>query len=304
MQRRKFIANTGVVIIGMGVFGNINPSRQGFIGDTFTTTDILGPFYRPDAPLRKNINPKDFTGEILNLSGTIYKEDGKTPMPNCFIEIWQCKSDGYYDNLSDEYSYRGSQKVSADGKYHFTTTKPVPEPTDETLTIFRPAHIHLRISAIGQQDLITQIYFTNDPYLDSDPSTKSELTVNRILSLTKTKPNESELKFDIVLKKQFVPEDELFHKVSGVYKMSDRSQMEFYRNGDLLFYKTNNQIWGALSYAGNNTFIGGTNDTEAKFELSESNKANVQFRFIRRRKTEIEGTKIISYTNNNTGKGH
>ena len=71
--------------------------------------------------------------------------------------------------------------------------------------------------------------------------------------------------------------------------------MEFYREGDLLFYKTNNQIWGGLSYAGNNTFTGGVNDTEAKFELLPLGKANVQFRFIRRRKTELEGTKVLVY---------
>lgn len=71
--------------------------------------------------------------------------------------------------------------------------------------------------------------------------------------------------------------------------------MEFYRDGDLLFYKTNNQIWGGLSYAGNNTFSGGVDDTEAKFELLPQGKARVQFRFIRRRKLELEGTKILAY---------
>jgi hypothetical protein len=97
------------------------------------------------------------------------------------------------------------------------------------------------------------------------------------------------------LKKQYLPDDDLFYKVSGVYKMNNSTMMEFYRNGDLLFYKTNNQIWGGLSYAGNNTFSGGVNDTEAKFELLPNGRANVQFRFIRRRKIEAEGTKLLLY---------
>ena len=46
---------------------------------------------------------------------------------------------------------------------------------------------------------------------------------------------------------------------------------------------------------GNNTFLGGVEDTEARFELLPDGKAKVQFRFIRRRKLELEGTKILSY---------
>lgn len=295
MQRRKFIKDTSAIAIGIGVFGNISLANEGFIGDTPTTTDILGPFYRPGAPIRENLNPKNFDGEILHLSGTIFKEDGKTPMSNCLIEVWQCQANGLYDNISDEYFYRASQKISANGKYHFITTKPVPYPIEENSTSFRPAHIHMRISAIGQQDLVTQIYFSGDPYLASDPSTKSALTVNRILSVRKISSKESEIRFDIVLKKEYLPDDAIFRKVSGIYKMNNNSMMEFYRDGDLLFYKTNNQILGGLSYAGNNTFTGGVNDTEARFELLPQGKANVQFRFIRRRIIELEGTKVLVY---------
>jgi hypothetical protein len=76
---------------------------------------------------------------------------------------------------------------------------------------------NMRISSIGQQDLITQIYFPSDPYLESDPSTKSALAVNRILSIRKLNGGESKIRFDIVLKKEYVPNDAVFHKVSGVY---------------------------------------------------------------------------------------
>lgn len=295
MQRRKFVKHTSAFAFGLGVFGSVRWSEHGFVGDTPTTTDILGPFYRPGAPPRENLNPKDFKGEVLHLTGTVYKEDGKTPVPDCFIEIWQCQADGFYDNVSDEYVYRASQNVTSKGTYKFITTKPVAYPVEENSPVYRPAHIHMRVSALGQQDLITQIYFTGDPYLDGDPSTKSPLAVNRILSIRKRNGTESEINFDIVLKKEYLPDEAIFQKVSGVYKMNNNVMMEFYREGDLLFYKTNNQIWGGLSYAGNNTFIGGVNDTEAKFELLPQGRANVQFHFLRRRKIELEGTKILVY---------
>jgi catechol 1,2-dioxygenase len=296
VQRRKFIRNASTTALGIGVFGNIIGAKQGFVGDTPTTTDILGPFYRPGAPLRENLNPVDFTGEVLHLSGTIFKDDGKTPMTDCLIEIWQCLPNGLYDNISDEYLYRASQRVNTFGNYHFLTTKPISYAIEDNPTVFRPAHIHLRISAVGGQDLITQVYFTGDPYLDVDPSTKSALTINRILSIRKKGSNESEIRFDIVLKKEYLPDDALFHKVSGVYKMNNNLMMEFYRDGDFLFYKMNSQIWGSLSYSGNNTFTGGVDDTEAKFELLSQGETKVQFRFIRRRKLELEGTKVLFYT--------
>lgn len=295
MQRRRFIKNSGLVAIGLGVLGNIHWDKDHFAGDTPTTTDILGPFYRPGAPLRTNLNSPNFKGEILHLSGTIFMEDGKTPMNNCLIEIWQCQQDGLYDNVSDDFLYRGSQQVKTDGKYHFITTIPTPYPSDENPSVFRPAHIHMRISAIGQQDLITQVYLKGDPYLDTDPSTRSSLSINRILPLKKRGDTESELEFDIVLKKQYLPDEMVFHKVSGIYKMTDKSIMEFYRDGDFLFWKWNGQVRGGLSYNGNNTFVGGVNDTEAKFELQAKGNAKLQFRFERRRKFNLEGQKLINY---------
>ena len=77
--------------------------------------------------------------------------------------------------------------------------------------------------------------------------------------------------------------------------MSDKSIMEFYRDRDFLFWKWNGQVRGGLSYSGNNTFIGGVNDTEAKFELQPNGNAKLLFRFERRRKLILEGTKLINY---------
>ncbi len=48
---------------------------------------MLGPFYRPHAPFRKNLNPADFNGEELHISGRIMTEDGKSPISDYLIEI-------------------------------------------------------------------------------------------------------------------------------------------------------------------------------------------------------------------------
>lgn len=294
MYRRQLIQSTALSVVGLSVFGRVRWLDGVFTGDSPTTTDILGPFYRPGAPFRTNLNPTGYDGDVLHLSGTIFKKDGRTPAAKCLIEIWQCQADGFYDNLSDEFAFRASAKTGADGKYHFITMQPPPEPTDETKAIYRPAHIHLRISAEGQQDLITQIYFQGDELLPTDPSTKSPVAINRILEVKRLSEKESQLRFDVVLRGQLIPDEILFRRVCGLYKMSDGSMMEFYREGDLLFYKINGQIWGALSYQDNNTF-GGAN-TEASFELMKTGGAKLKYQFLRRREIRLEGNKVLAYT--------
>lgn len=298
MQRRKFIKETGMIAIGVGVFGNVTWSKDKFIGDTPTTTDVLGPFYRPGAPVRSNINPQGYTGQIFHISGTVFKADGKTPFKNSLIEIWQCDENKLYDNLSDEFKYRGSQKTGADGKYHFIGMHPIPYPAGENSEIWRPAHIHLLVSAEGQQDLITQIYLEGDPYLKKDIASSSPNAINRILKIARNNRNEEAVQFDIVMAKEFKPDDSVFEKLIGVYKMNDKSVMEFYRKGDLLFLKWNGQIREGLSYKGNNTFAGGIRDiTSANFQLQTNNavKVKVHFKTITEGEIDLEGNKTFKY---------
>lgn len=298
MQRRKFIKETGMIAIGVGVFGNVTWSKDKFIGDTPTTTDVLGPFYRPGAPVRSNINPQGYAGQIFHISGTVFKADGKTPFKNSLIEIWQCDENKLYDNLSDEFKYRGAQKTGADGKYHFIGMHPIPYPAGENSEIWRPAHIHLLVSAEGQQDLITQIYLEGDPYLKKDIASSSPNAINRILKIARNNRNEEAVQFDIVMAKEFKPDDSVFEKLIGVYKMNDKSVMEFYRKGDLLFLKWNGQIREGLSYKGNNTFAGGIRDiTSANFQLQTNNavKVNVHLKTITEGEIDLEGIKTFKY---------
>ena len=303
MQRRNFIKNTGVFAIGIGVFGRIQWDGNKFIGTTPTTTDILGPFYRPGAPVRININPSGFSGEVLHLSGSVFKEDGKTPFKNGLIEIWQCDHDQNYDNISDDFKYRGVQKTGTDGKYHFITTQPVAYPIKPGSTIMRPAHIHMRISGDGQQDLITQIYFKGDQYIEDDPCSSSPEAVNRIMSVVKNKQQDQQVTFDIIMKKEFKPDKTVFDRVSGLYTMNDNTVLEFYQDGDLLFMKWNGQIREGLWYKGNNEFSGGLDNRTVKFELQPGGNVKVKVLFITAikkeykeyRETNLEGIKTFKY---------
>lgn len=298
MERRKFFKETGMIAIGIGVLGKVAWGSDRFIGDTETTTDILGPFYRPGAPVRSNINSRDYTGKLFHISGTVFKEDSKTPFKNAVIEIWQCDENGVYDNTSAEYRYRGLQKTGADGKYHFIGMHPIPYPVAENSPIWRPAHIHLLISGEGQQDLITQIYLEGDPHLEKDMGSMSPQAVKRILKISRNSENEEAVHFDIVMAKEFKPDNTVFEKLVGVYKMNDNSSMEFYKKDDLLFMKWNSQIWEGLSYKGNNTFSGGAgNSAVVKFQLLAKSevKATVHLKSIIKGEIDIEGTRVFNY---------
>jgi protocatechuate 3,4-dioxygenase beta subunit len=299
MERRKFFKDTGVLAIGIGILGKVSWNGNMFVGDTETTTDILGPFYRPGAPVRSNINSKEYGGKLFHLSGTVFKEDGKTPFKNCQVEIWQCDEHGVYDNTSPDYRYRGAQKTGANGKYHFIGMHPIPYPLAEGSSIYRPAHIHLLISGEGQQDLITQIYLEGDPHLEKDMGSMSRQATKRILKISRNSNNEEAIRFDIVMAKEFKPDNAVFEKLAGVYKMNDKSVMEFYKKDDLLFFKWNSQIWEGLSYKGNNTFSGGSdNSTVATFELLTNStvKIKVNIKSITRGEVNLEGNRILNYS--------
>jgi hypothetical protein len=69
-----------MTVISISAFGTIPWNGKSFVGDTPTTTDILGPFYRPGAPFVSNLISSSSKGTPLNLTGTILQNDGKNPI--------------------------------------------------------------------------------------------------------------------------------------------------------------------------------------------------------------------------------
>ena len=293
MKRRQFIGQSSLLALSVGVFGKIKWDGEKYVGTDPTTTDILGPFYRPGAPFKTDLVQAGTKGEILHFSGTVFGKDGKTPLNGALVEIWHCNEDGVYDNTSDNYVYRASQKIPANGKYIFKTIMPVPYAAGQTLT--RPAHIHMRISAKGVQDLVTQIYFKGDKYIAGDISAKDASALNRILDMTRNAKNEIVVKFDIYLKEEYVLEATAFKKIVGLYEMSDKSMIEFYKDGDQLFAKINGQIMEAMDYKGDNSFAGGIGYVKAKFELLSDGSTKVKVTVTEDKPIEITGTKLLKY---------
>lgn len=105
-----------------------------------TGSDMLGPFYTPNAPLR------DKVGEGYLLTGVVRSAADCTPIPEAQIEVWMAGPDGEY---ADE--YRATLFSDQNGNYSFESHFPPPYSG-------RPSHHHLRVSADGYQTLVTQHY--------------------------------------------------------------------------------------------------------------------------------------------------
>ena len=293
MQRRTFIKNSTLTVISVSAFGVLNWNGKNFEGDTPTTTDILGPFYRPGAPMRTNLRLANSNGTPIVLKGYIFKEDGKTPINNALVEIWHCDENEVYDNTSDEYKYRGGQKTKTDGKYEFKSILPVPykaDPKDETS--WRPAHIHMRVSVTNQQDLITQIYFKGGKYLETDKWASAPQAVNRILNISKNKSGDSEIVFNVVMSKEIPLDKKVYDRVTGLFDIGNDNVIEFIKNDDLLFMKWNGQLSADLKYIGNNTFEGGIGFPKATFELLKDGGTKVVVVTVTK---TYNGTKYLKY---------
>lgn len=278
-------------VISISAFGVVNWNGKSFEGDTPTTTDILGPFYRPGAPLRTNLRLTGSKGIPIVLKGKIFKEDGKTPINNALVEIWHCDETEMYDNTSDEYNYRGGQRTKKDGTYEFKSILPVPyKAVPNNDATWRPAHIHMRVSVPGQQDLITQIYFKGGKYVDTDRWASAPQAVNRILTMSKNNSGESQIIFNVIMSKEIPLDKIVYDKVTGLYDVGDDNFIEFSKDDDLLFMKQNGQLVASLKYIGNNTFEGGQGYPKATFELQKEGIVKVEV------VTEIPTTKTYNGT--------
>jgi catechol 1,2-dioxygenase len=146
---------------------------------------IEGPYYVPNAPQRAwdgTIPMRDdepgtpllFTGQVRAVDGTV--------LPGAIIELWHADSLGFYSQFAPglpEWNLRGVFVANDEGRFRIETMRPAPYqiPTDGACGAlidaagwhaWRPAHLHLKVSAPGYELITTQLYFPGDPHNDDD----------------------------------------------------------------------------------------------------------------------------------------
>lgn len=153
--------------------------------DGSTASNVQGPFYVPGAPVLAppyDLASPDEPGEVLLVSGRVTDAATSTPLPAAILDVWQADANGLYSNQvaeMDEFHLRGKVPVAEDGTYRFQTVTPPPYeipkdgPVGRLLRAlgrhaYRPAHLHLKVTANGHRPLTTMVFFEGDDYLESD----------------------------------------------------------------------------------------------------------------------------------------
>jgi hydroxyquinol 1,2-dioxygenase len=148
-----------------------------------TSSSVLGPFHvlgAPELPVGGDLL-RDNDGMPLIIDGRVKDRQGRA-IAGANIEIWQTADNGLYSNQDPAqaaYNLRASMTVGDDGRYGLSTVRPAPYmvPTDgpvgELLNAtgrdaWRPSHLHFIIQAPGYRTLVTEVFPSDDPYLDKD----------------------------------------------------------------------------------------------------------------------------------------
>lgn len=160
---------------------------------------IEGPYYVPDAPAlaaRDTLPMRDDeAGTPLVWTGTVTSTDGSA-LAGAKVELWHADEAGLYSQFApgiDQWNLRGSFELGEDGAFEIRTIQPAPYqiPTDGSCGrliaaagwhAWRPAHLHVKVSAPGHELLTAQLYFPGDEHNDDDiaQAVKPELMLNPV----------------------------------------------------------------------------------------------------------------------------
>ena len=165
-----------------------------------TSVEVLGPFYKKNAPDNRVLREPGDPGVPLRVFGKVTNTRGES-VATASIDIWHADHNGHYDVAG--YRYRTKLRLKETSEYSIETVMPGHYPD-------RPAqHIHYLISAPGHKPLVTQAYFATDPYFEGDPDKnyrKGSIVENRelvrpVMLYEKPGVAHTAISFDICLEK-------------------------------------------------------------------------------------------------------
>jgi catechol 1,2-dioxygenase len=158
--------------------------NNGNNGQTETTANLLGPFWRMNSPRTENdasIIRSPTPGPALFVKCWVKDQSGK-PIAGAEVDIWHSSPEGFYeqqDPKQADMNLRGKFITDAKGYFGFRSVKPAGYPIPVNGPVgdlvragkrhnFRPAHLHFLIFKEGFKTLISQIYVNDDDRLETD----------------------------------------------------------------------------------------------------------------------------------------
>jgi hydroxyquinol 1,2-dioxygenase len=184
-QKSNATHNEVVLMAGsLGLSTLVCLLNNGNKGQTETTANLLGPFWRLDSPRTPNggsIVRSPTPGPELYVNAWVKDAKGQ-PISGAEVDIWQSSPEGYYENQDPnqaEMNLRGKFTTDKDGHIAFRSVKPagypipVHGPVGELIRAqgrhnMRPAHLHFLIYKPGYKTHISQVYVNDDKNLETD----------------------------------------------------------------------------------------------------------------------------------------
>ncbi|MCI0706451.1 MAG: intradiol ring-cleavage dioxygenase [Ignavibacteriae bacterium] len=146
----------------------------------------IPPFPPPPADISSTatVVTADEPGEWLNITGRVYKADGKTPYAGMVLYLYQTDASGVYNKTDNSWQrprLHAWVKTGKDGHYTINTIKPGAYPGRRD-----PAHIHVIVQLPGEHPKwIDDFLFERDPYL-SERDVKSAASKGTFSHIMKT----------------------------------------------------------------------------------------------------------------------
>jgi hydroxyquinol 1,2-dioxygenase len=158
--------------------------NNGNKGQTETTANLLGPFWRMDSPPTKNgdsIVRSPTPGPSLVVNAWVKDAQGN-PIVDAEVDVWQSSPEGFYENQDPgqaNMNLRGKFRTDENGKISFRSVKPagypipVNGPVGDLIRLqgrhnMRPAHLHFLVYKQGYKTHISQVYLNEDENLETD----------------------------------------------------------------------------------------------------------------------------------------
>lgn len=178
--------NEAAVMAGsLGVSPLVCLLNNGDNGETETTANLLGPFWRMHVPRVENggtLLRSQTPGPAMFVHGVVRDKQGR-PVAGADVDIWHSSPVGLYEQQDPEQAemnLRGMFKTDAEGRFWFRSVKPAgyPLPVEgvvgdllraQNRQHYRPAHLHVMVVKPGYKTLISQVYVNDDPLLEKDP---------------------------------------------------------------------------------------------------------------------------------------
>lgn len=179
-------AHNEVVLAGgsLGLSSLLCLLNNGEGGQTETTANMMGPFWRQGSPVMANgssIVRGPTPGTPIFVKAWVRDRLGRAVV-DAQVDVWHTSADGFYENQDPrqgDMNLRGKFSTDAAGQIAFRSVKPAGYPIPVSGPVgallraqgrhnMRPAHIHFMIYKPGFKTQFSQVYSSDDPHLDTD----------------------------------------------------------------------------------------------------------------------------------------